>query len=97
MWILSPVIPKSTRIIRRAVRTDSWEQFNLTGYTDPSLLDSWVLNELQDLFRRAQSDRGLNARLRGDKIIFFLHLVGLDINGHTFRPHSSVSYTLFNV
>ncbi|KAH9856208.1 PigN-domain-containing protein [Lenzites betulinus] len=57
---------------------------------DATALDVWVLEQLVDLFYNATSDPGLNARLRGEKTVFFLHLLGLDTTGHAYRPHSKV-------
>ncbi|KXN81842.1 GPI ethanolamine phosphate transferase 1 [Leucoagaricus sp. SymC.cos] len=41
------------------------------------------------LFRNATTDPVLNAKLRSDKVVFFLHLLGLDTTGHSYRPHST--------
>ena len=58
--------------------------------TDAKTLDIWVLNRLKELFQNATSDANLDTQLRSDKVIFFLHLVGLDNTGHSYRPHSRV-------
>ncbi|KAI9491076.1 Phosphatidylinositolglycan class N-domain-containing protein [Zychaea mexicana] len=55
---------------------------------EASHLDTWVFDHVKDLFARAKDDPELNRKLRQDKIVFFLHLLGLDTNGHGFRPHS---------
>ncbi|EKX41788.1 hypothetical protein GUITHDRAFT_141776 [Guillardia theta CCMP2712] len=51
-------------------------------------LDDWVFAKLEELLKNATSDKGLNHRLRQDKMIIFLHLLGLDMNGHAHRPAS---------
>ncbi|RUP42936.1 alkaline-phosphatase-like protein [Jimgerdemannia flammicorona] len=56
--------------------------------SDATFLDTFVFDHVTDLFRNATTDPILAARLRRPKIIFFLHLLGLDINGHAHRPHS---------
>ena len=48
----------------------------------------WVLEQLRALFHNATTDATLDARLRGDQTVFFLHLLGLDTTGHSYRPHS---------
>lgn len=55
---------------------------------DATTLDTWVLDQLRILFRNASTDATLNSQLRGDKVIFFLHLLGLDTTGHAYRPFS---------
>jgi phosphatidylinositol glycan class N len=57
---------------------------------DATALDVWVLDQLKALFRNATADPDLDAQLRSDKVVFFLHLLGLDTTGHSYRPHSKV-------
>lgn len=56
---------------------------------DASKLDTWVFDRVADLFQRAKTDQELASELREDKIVFFLHLLGLDTNGHAHRPKST--------
>ena len=58
---------------------------------DATTLDTWVLDQLHVLFQNASGDAMLNSNLREDKLIFFLHLLGLDTTGHSYRPYSKVS------
>ncbi|KAI8142471.1 Phosphatidylinositolglycan class N-domain-containing protein [Fennellomyces sp. T-0311] len=55
---------------------------------EASHLDTWVFDRVKELFDRAKHDKTLDKQLRQNKIVFFLHLLGLDTNGHGFRPHS---------
>lgn len=55
---------------------------------DATHLDTWVLHQLENLFIGAQSSPTLDAQLRQKGNVFFLHLLGLDTTGHTYRPHS---------
>ncbi|OBZ74872.1 GPI ethanolamine phosphate transferase 1 [Grifola frondosa] len=55
---------------------------------DATALDVWVLEHLRSLFHNATADPILNSHLRSDKTVFFLHLLGLDTTGHSYRPHS---------
>ena len=57
---------------------------------DATALDVWVLDQLRALFHNATADAALDRRLRGGQTVFFLHLLGLDTTGHSYRPHSKV-------
>ncbi|EGE78508.1 GPI ethanolamine phosphate transferase 1 [Blastomyces dermatitidis ATCC 18188] len=63
---------------------DEAENFSKDG----SQLDIWVFEKVKALFAAAKEDPELDARLREDKLVFFLHLLGLDTAGHFFRPYS---------
>lgn len=51
-------------------------------------LDKWVFDEVSKLFEQAESNVTLKERLHQDHVVFFLHLLGIDTNGHAYRPHS---------
>lgn len=51
-------------------------------------LDMWVFHRVKALFEHAAQNSTLDAALRRDKTVFFLHLLGLDTNGHAYRPYS---------
>ncbi|XP_039250742.2 GPI ethanolamine phosphate transferase 1-like [Styela clava] len=53
-----------------------------------SKLDVWVFNKVKELFSNAKSNEKLREKLMQDKIIFFLHLAGIDSNGHRHHPGS---------
>ncbi|MCJ1331971.1 Glycosyl phosphatidyl inositol anchor synthesis [Thelotrema lepadinum] len=55
---------------------------------DATHLDTWVFEKVEELFKKAATDPGLDADLRKDKNVFFLHLLGLDTTGHSYRPYS---------
>lgn len=54
--------------------------------SDAAELDRWVFNKVEDLLN--SSDASRTDRLRSDRAVFFLHLLGLDTNGHGYKPHS---------
>ncbi|CBF79187.1 hypothetical protein AN7049.2 [Aspergillus nidulans FGSC A4] len=56
--------------------------------SDATALDIWVFDKVKELFASAKKDPELNAKLREDKNVFFLHLLGLDTTGHGYRPYS---------
>lgn len=55
---------------------------------DATHLDYWVFDHVKDLFEEAQRNRTLKDALKQDRIVFFLHLLGLDTTGHSYRPYS---------
>ena len=58
--------------------------------TDATALDVWVLEHLRALFHNASTDAVLDTTLHREQTVFFLHLLGLDTTGHSYRPHSAV-------
>uniref|UniRef100_A0A674N757 GPI ethanolamine phosphate transferase 1 n=1 Tax=Takifugu rubripes TaxID=31033 RepID=A0A674N757_TAKRU len=56
--------------------------------TDASRLDTWVFTQVKSFFHSAKSNSSLKAYLLEDKNVFFLHLLGIDTNGHAHRPMS---------
>ncbi len=55
---------------------------------DALVLDLWVFDHVKDFFAEARTNEALSEALRQDKIVFFLHLLGLDTTGHSYRPYS---------
>lgn len=55
---------------------------------DATALDIWVFDKVKELFAEAARNSTLNEQLREDKLVFFLHLLGLDTSGHSYRPYS---------
>ena len=47
-----------------------------------------MFEKVQTLFKSAAEDPVVDATLRQDKNVFFLHLLGLDTTGHAYRPYS---------
>lgn len=70
------------------VDTWSYDEEDEDFTKDATALDTWVLDQLQTLFQNASSNDSLDSELRADKVVFFLHLLGLDTTGHSYRPHS---------
>ncbi|XP_077207288.1 GPI ethanolamine phosphate transferase 1 [Paroedura picta] len=59
------------------------------GAEDATVLDTWVFDHVKDFFSSARNNETLFSQLHEQKIVFFLHLLGIDTNGHAHRPHSS--------
>ncbi|KAG5439096.1 hypothetical protein PCANB_001394 [Pneumocystis canis] len=55
---------------------------------DSTILDTWVFDKVIELFKNSTSNITIKKALSQDKIIFFLHLLGLDTAGHSYRPYS---------
>lgn len=47
-----------------------------------------MFEKVEDLFKSAATNSTLDQALRQDKNVFFLHLLGLDTTGHSYRPYS---------
>lgn len=58
------------------------------GARDATELDTWVFDHVKDFFTSARNNETLYLKLHEQKIVFFLHLLGIDTNGHAHRPHS---------
>ncbi|KAL1729115.1 Phosphatidylinositolglycan class N-domain-containing protein [Schizophyllum commune] len=70
------------------VHTWSYDEEDEDFTKDATTLDTWVLDQLKTLLHNATHNPELDAHLRGDKVVFFLHLLGLDTTGHSYRPFS---------
>lgn len=55
---------------------------------DSSKLDTWVFDKVKKFLMEAEKDQALMKKLSKDKVVFFLHLLGLDTNGHSHKPFS---------
>ncbi|KAF9363165.1 Glycosyl phosphatidyl inositol anchor synthesis [Mortierella sp. NVP85] len=58
------------------------------GAGDGSVLDTWVFEKFTLLLESSKTDKELYKKLHSEKIVFFLHLLGLDTNGHSHLPTS---------
>ena len=47
------------------------------GDKDPSRLDQWVFTKVENFLNTSNTDPRAKKELESDKIIFFLHLLGL--------------------
>ncbi|XP_050223836.1 GPI ethanolamine phosphate transferase 1 isoform X2 [Mercurialis annua] len=57
---------------------------------DASFLDEWSFEQFKSLLNRSNEDPKLKELLLQDNLVFFLHLLGCDSNGHAHRPYSSI-------
>ncbi|PVV05414.1 hypothetical protein BB560_000067 [Smittium megazygosporum] len=51
-------------------------------------LDEFVFEKVKDMFKNAEHDFQLRSQLNQKGVVIFMHLLGLDTNGHAFRPYS---------
>ena len=62
------------------------EQF--TGH-EAYKLDEWVFEQFERFLKVAPHNTTMTSMLNQTQLVFFLHLLGLDTNGHTNKPHST--------
>ncbi|XP_038946774.1 GPI ethanolamine phosphate transferase 1 isoform X1 [Rattus norvegicus] len=58
------------------------------GAHDATKLDTWVFDKVKDFFDAARNNQSLFSIVNEEKVVFFLHLLGIDTNGHAHRPSS---------
>ncbi|KAJ2453480.1 Glycosyl phosphatidyl inositol anchor synthesis [Coemansia sp. RSA 2336] len=51
-------------------------------------LDTWVFDQAQRFLDNAASRPQLREMMHQDQIVYFFHLLGIDTNGHGFKPYS---------
>ncbi|KAK7063739.1 PigN domain-containing protein [Favolaschia claudopus] len=56
---------------------------------DATALDIWTYDQLANLLHNATTNATLDSQLRAPGTVFFLHLLGLDTTGHSYRPFST--------
>ena len=61
---------------------------SLEGDISLCLQSYFELMLLQKFFESAEKNVTLMNALQEDKLVFFLHLLGIDTNGHSNKPHS---------
>ncbi|KAF2748611.1 GPI ethanolamine phosphate transferase 1 [Sporormia fimetaria CBS 119925] len=70
------------------VSADAYDP-EMEDYSKEALeLDLWVFDKVKTMFTEAKNNATLDAELRKDQNVFFLHLLGLDTAGHSHRPYS---------
>lgn len=70
------------------VYADTYDPEAEDNSKDAWVLDTWVFDKVKAMFAEAKTNGTLDAELRKDKNVFFLHLLGLDTTGHSHRPYS---------
>ncbi|XP_064362966.1 GPI ethanolamine phosphate transferase 1 isoform X2 [Dromaius novaehollandiae] len=58
------------------------------GTQDASRLDTWVFDHVKSFFNSSRNNQTLYSALNEEKVVLFLHLLGIDTNGHAHRPNS---------
>ncbi|XP_071959255.1 GPI ethanolamine phosphate transferase 1-like [Antedon mediterranea] len=56
--------------------------------SDASKLDTWVFDEVQKFLNESKNDENMHKKLTSTKVVLFLHLLGIDTNGHGNKPYS---------
>eukprot|EP01135_Chromosphaera_perkinsii_P011111 Nk52_evm20s2340 gene=Nk52_evmTU20s2340 len=90
-WGSPDIVPMFSRddFMKTHIFTEVYEaeEEDFAG-ADASQLDTWVFDKVTGFFEGAKKNESLAAQLQGDKNVFFLHLLGIDTNGHAHLPYS---------
>jgi phosphatidylinositol glycan class N len=88
-WGSPDILPMfSTGAVPGRVDANCYEAEFEDSSKDAWVLDEWVFERVKKLFADARTNATLDAQLRQEKNVFFLHLLGLDTTGHAHRPYS---------
>lgn len=86
------IVPMFARGVYPEDKVSSWcyDESEEDFTKDAKELDTWVLNHLRYTLQNATQHPGsaLDRNLRQPGIVIFLHLLGLDTTGHSYRPFS---------
>jgi GPI ethanolamine phosphate transferase 1 len=58
------------------------------GIKDATIQDKWSFDRFDTLLKQSKSNSVLERRLKSEKVVIFLHLLGHDTNGHAYGPKS---------
>ena len=90
-WGSPDIVPMFSRdeFMKTHIFTEVYgaEEEDFAG-ADASKLDTWVFEKVDAFFKDAGKYEGLRKQLNRDKNVFFLHLLGIDTNGHAHLPSS---------
>ena len=58
-----------------------------------TILDEWVVDNLKEYFKEAKANPVLREKMNKQGVVMFCHLLGIDTNGHHYKPHSQYVYS----
>eukprot|EP01125_Pyxidicula_operculata_P003042 TRINITY_DN1317_c0_g1_i5.p1 TRINITY_DN1317_c0_g1~~TRINITY_DN1317_c0_g1_i5.p1 ORF type:complete len:896 (+),score=164.13 TRINITY_DN1317_c0_g1_i5:123-2810(+) len=89
-WGSPDILPMFSRHHEDHVFMHTYDSEDEDFAADGAKLDTWVFDKVSDFFSTdAIKNKTVNKMLKQDKVVFFLHLLGIDTTGHSKRPYSS--------
>uniref|UniRef100_A0A6B2KXJ3 GPI ethanolamine phosphate transferase 1 n=1 Tax=Arcella intermedia TaxID=1963864 RepID=A0A6B2KXJ3_9EUKA len=87
-WGSPDILPMFAKNHEDHVFIDTYDAEDEDFGSDATALDTWVFDHVTEFFKKAEKDLSLKKKLSQDKLVFFLHLLGIDTTGHSKRPYS---------
>jgi len=87
-WGSPDILPMFSRNHADHVFAETYQSEDEDFAADSYRLDEWVFSRVEKFLENAASDKEVREKLSQDRVVLFLHLLGIDTVGHSKRPYS---------